>query len=73
VDQVNTVKTALVRIRVDQETQLRDILQDFPVTITSVVQRALDLWLEVEGPVYRDALRKMKDNLKRQPVVVANR
>lgn len=66
---MNQAKTVSVRIKAEQMKKLREIADKFPViSINAVVQRAVDQWLEIEGPVYLEHARKIKENLKRQPV-----
>lgn len=64
------MKTVSVRIAEGQAKKLHDVA-DLAVgsSINAIVQRAVDLWLETEYPVYVVALRDARDKLrKRQPV-----
>lgn len=65
-------KSVSVRIGTDQSERLHEIAEYVPgSSINALVQRAVDQWLEIEGPVYLDAFKKVKLNLvkKRQAVV----
>lgn len=65
------MKTVSVRIGEKQAKRLQEI-SDLEIggSINGKVQRAVDLWLEVEGPVYLAHLKKMQQELvdKRQAV-----
>lgn len=65
------MKTVSVRIGEKQAKRLHEV-SDLIVggSINGMVQRAVDLWLEVEGPVYLAALKQAQHKLgdKRQAV-----
>lgn len=65
------MKTRSVRLKEEYAAALEEFANMIPgFSITGGVNRAVELWLEVEGPVYRDAfdgkLRKLRS--ARQPV-----
>ncbi len=56
-----SAKTVPVRIKAAQARRLREIVDQFPGgSVSGVVQRAVDLWLEKEGPVYLAALKEAR-------------
>lgn len=58
------MKTVSVRIGADQAIRLREIVDRIPGgSINGVVQRAVEQWLEIEGPVYLEALREAHGKL----------
>lgn len=62
-----------VRIKTVQAKRLREIANFIPgSSINAIVQRAVEQWLDVEGPVYLEAFRQVKENLKRQPVAMGS-
>lgn len=69
------MKTVSVRIGEGQAKKLHEVA-DLAVgsSINGLVQRALDLWIEVEYPVYLSDLKATRDKLKkiRQAVRVAS-
>lgn len=65
-------QTVSVRIKKQNEKRAREIANFIPgCSISAIVDRALEQWLDVEGPVYIEAFRQVKENLKRQPVAMA--
>jgi hypothetical protein len=65
------MKTVSVRIKAEQAEKLREIAGFVPGSgINAIVQRAVAQWLEIEGPVYVEAFKRVQDTLKRQPVPV---
>lgn len=63
------VKTVPVRIGETQAKQLHDIFGQIPgFNLNGLVQRGVDLLLEIEGPVYEAAFKEARAKLKRQPV-----
>ena len=68
------MKTVSVRIKAEQAKRLHEIAETIPgFSINGAVQRAMDLWLEVEGPVYLEAFDEARRKLERQPVVMVAR
>jgi hypothetical protein len=69
---VNSEKTQQsARIRADQVARLREIAEHVPgSSINRLVQKAVDQWLEIEGPVYLAAFKEVQRQLgsKRQAV-----
>jgi hypothetical protein len=66
---VKLAKTVSVRIKAEQAAGLREIAEHVPgSSINAVVQRAVEQWLAIEGPVYLDAFKKVRETLERQPV-----
>lgn len=64
------MKTSSVRIKESQVKAIQEIAATVPgFSLNGVVQRAVDIWLEVEGPVYKEAFEEAKSKL-RQPVVM---
>ena len=65
-------KSVTVRIKAEQSARLREIAEHVPgSSINSMVQRAVEQWLEIEGPVYLAAFKEVqrKLNKERQAVV----
>lgn len=66
------MKTVSVRIEIKQANKLHEVADQIAgCSINGMVQRAVDLWLEIEGPVYLAALsdaRKKLRQMERQPV-----
>lgn len=66
------MKTVSVRIKSDQARQFREIASNIPgSSINALAQRAAELWLAIEGPVYIDAFKEAREKLERrerQPV-----
>jgi hypothetical protein len=70
------MKTVSVRIKAEQAKRLREIAECMPgFSVNGAVQRAMDLWLEIEGPVYKEAFEEAQRKLRqeRQPVVMDRR
>jgi hypothetical protein len=70
---IRGVKTTSVRIKAEQAHRLHEIADNIPgFSINGAVQRAVELWLEVEGPVYLEAFDGARKKLiqQRQPVVM---
>lgn len=58
------MKTVSVRIGKDQAIRLHEIVDRIPGgSINGVVQRAVEQWLEIEGPVYLAAFREAQGKL----------
>lgn len=70
-----TTKTVSVRIKADQLARLREIAEYVPgSSINALVQRAVEQWLEIEGPVYLEAFQSVRETLgERQPVRIVKR
>lgn len=55
------MKTVQVRISAEQDKQLREIADRVPgANVSGLAQRAIDLWLEIEGPVYMEAYKEVQ-------------
>lgn len=64
-------QTELVRIKTKKAKRLREIANFIPGgSISALVDRAIDKWLEDEAPVYLEAFQKVNETLKRQPVAM---
>lgn len=70
-----TTKTRSVRLKADQLARLREIAEYIPgSSINALVQRAVEQWLEIEGPVYLEAFQSARETLgERQPVRMVKR
>lgn len=66
------MKTVSVRIEEKQAKKLHEVADQIAgCSLNGMVQRAVDLWLEIEGPVYVAALQEARKKLarkERQPV-----
>ena len=61
------MKTTSVRIRQEQKERCRKIADYIPGgRVDTIVQRAVDLWLETEGPVYEEAFQRAQEKLERK-------
>jgi hypothetical protein len=61
------MKTVSVRIEGGQFAELGEIAKSFPgASVNGLVQRAVELWLEVEGPVYQSVFKEAKAKLNRK-------
>jgi hypothetical protein len=66
------VKTVSVRISAEQAKQLQSIATDVPgMSLNLMVQRGVDLFLEIEGPVHLAKARELRNLRKRQDVRAA--
>ena len=62
------MKTVSVRITEEQAGRVRKLLGVIPGgSLNAVAEDAVDLWLDLEGPVL-EAKKKRRDELKRQDV-----
>lgn len=62
-------KTVSVLIKTEQASRLREIADCIPgSSINVMVQKAVENWLEIEGTVYLDAFKRVRQSLERQPV-----
>lgn len=69
---MNNSKSITVRIKADQASRLREITEHVPgSSLNALVQRAVEQWLEIEGPVYLAAFKEVHRKLskERQAVV----
>jgi len=66
------MKTVSVRIKAEQARRLQEIGERIPgFSVNGAVQRATDLWLEIEGPVYLEAFEEARRKLKAERQAVA--
>lgn len=64
------MKTVSVRIGERQAEKLREVADQMPgSSMNGMVQRAVDLWLEIEGPVYLEALQGIRDRGRKRQAV----
>jgi hypothetical protein len=71
--EITKLKTVSVRIKAEQAKRLQEMAHHIPgFSVDGAVKRAVDLWLEVEGPVYEEAFKEARRKLqeKRQVVVI---
>lgn len=60
------MKTVSVRIREDQARKLNEIADPaMGRSINAFVKRAVDLWLEIEGPTYRE-IKELRERRARE-------
>jgi hypothetical protein len=72
VNEVKSEKMVSVRIKPEQARRLREITGHIPgSSINAVVQRAVQQWLEIEGPVYLEAFKQVKQRLNKERQAVA--
>ena len=67
------MKTVSVRIKSEQAKRIQELAEHIPgFSVDGAVKRAVDLWLEVEAPVYLEAITEARIKLKRerQPVAI---
>jgi hypothetical protein len=58
-----------VRITAEQAKRLREIAGFVPgSSINALAQRGVQLFLNIEAPVYLDAFKKVRETIERQPV-----
>jgi hypothetical protein len=58
-------KNVSVRIKAEQARRLREIAEFVPgSSINALVQRAVQQWLEIEGPVYLEAFKTVRQSLE---------
>lgn len=63
----NYVKTVSVRIEEEQARRLQEIAAGFPgSSINGLVRRGVELFLEIEAPVYEAAIREARQKLGRK-------
>jgi len=63
------MKSLVVRISENQANKLNDVASQFPgITVSALVHKSIDLWLEIEGPVYEAALKEARSKIERQKI-----
>lgn len=68
------VKTVSVRIKAEQAAQLQEVVSAFPGgSLNGIVQRAVDLLLEIEVPVYAAKLKEARQKLRKDRQAVSAR